>query len=146
MPWLVPSALAKGVVCVTFRKVRAHAERRIFQELTDCGPQARADALGNLQADVLATHATDLLALPLVLVRVVTAGDELLFSLMRRCLAVESAHWAHYGQDAMVPRAPSMPKATCFGGAKGPYPGFGACVRRLRKVCHIFVWLVARSF
>jgi hypothetical protein len=50
-------------VAVSYRKVRAHTERRQYQEVTQGDSQVRADALGNLQADALAGEGAAVLQL-----------------------------------------------------------------------------------
>ena len=59
----VSSCAGRGVE-VTYRKVRARTERRLFAEVAQrADGQLMADALGNLQADALAGEAVCLLAL-----------------------------------------------------------------------------------
>ena len=93
-------------VAVSYRKVRAHTERRQYQEVTQGDSQVRADALGNLQADALAGEGAALLQLPELLIRVATEGEALSCALMGRFIAIEGALVESYGADSLAPRLP----------------------------------------
>ena len=87
------------------RQVRAHTEKRDFRDITECGPLARADALGNLQGDAVAGEAAKLLQLLEVLLRAALEGEALSCALMARFIAAEEKLAEEYGTDALAPRA-----------------------------------------
>ena len=109
-PDLLKALAAQGRSCsergvaVSYRKVRAHTERRRYQEVTQGDSQVRADALGNLQADALAGEGAALLQLPELLIRVATEGEALSCALMGRFTAIEKGR-----SSKATERTPSFP-------------------------------------